>query len=191
VTVRWGRWAPLTGPLFAVVFFLALLVSGNGPNSDASAASVVRYDVVHENGQYASLYMFAVSVLVVVIFGIVLAMRPRHGARSPVPVAVGPVGTVMTAVGIAVGISSTDALTDAPTAISPAAEQALNVLSNDLFVAFVIGTIMLLLGLARRSSSPTRSRTGWVGFASSSPSRLRFRPPCSLHCSGCWCGSLS
>jgi hypothetical protein len=82
MTMPLSRWAPVTGLLFALVFFFALLVSGNQPNSGASAASAVHFDVVHKNGKNAPSYMFAVSVLFVVIFGIILALRVRDGAPT-------------------------------------------------------------------------------------------------------------
>jgi len=98
MTIRWSRWAPMTGLLFALVVFVALLVSGKAPNSDSSAASVVHFYVVHKNGQNASSHMVSLSVPLSVAFAIILALSVRDGPRSVVPAAVGRVGSAMTAV---------------------------------------------------------------------------------------------
>ncbi len=138
--------APLTGLVFAGLLLAAALVGGNTPNSNASAASVVTFYADHKTAQNASNVLFALGGLFALFFAAVLSGHLQERASSLGPSAVGFGGAVVLAGGIAVAVGATFALTDVPTVISPTAEQALNVLSNDVFIGVLVGAAAFLAG---------------------------------------------
>ena len=132
MSVRWTRWAPLTGLVFVVLFVVSTITFTSGPNSDASGASVVTYYVDHQTGQNLSAYGYGATAVFGVLFAAVLSSRLRPDSKSGGLPAVGFAGGILIAVGLLVAAGGNIALTDVPTKISPAAEQALNV-AGDLF----------------------------------------------------------
>jgi hypothetical protein len=140
------RLAPLTGLVFAGLLFVAVLVSGNTPDSNWSGARVAVFYVNHQDSQNAGAYLFAFAGLFALFFAAALSSHLRARASALGAAAVGFAGAVTLAVGLSVAAASTFALTDSPTAISPAANQALNVISNDFFVTVEVGAVAFLAG---------------------------------------------
>jgi hypothetical protein len=88
---------------------------------------------------------------------------PMRGQLSRL--ALGLAGAVVLSVGVAIGSGATFSLIDAPRAISPAAEQALSVISNDVpFVVLLVGVVAFMAGhgiaIVRRGVLPR-----WLGWA--------------------------
>jgi hypothetical protein len=163
---RWGRLAPLTGLVFAVLVVVALF-GGSSPNSDASAASVVAFYVKHHTGQNVSGYALAYSAVFLLFFAAVLRSRLGSGSRSDGLMSLGFGGAVVLAIGLAVAAVSTLALTDVPTKISPISEQALNVVSNDFPFAFIqIGMAAFFVGygIAIVRTGALARWLGWVAI---------------------------
>jgi hypothetical protein len=90
-------------------------------------------------------------------------MYVRARATTIGATAAGFAGAVTLAVGLAALAASTFALADAPTAISPAAMQALNVVSNDFFVPLEVGAVACLAGYGV-AIVWTRALPPWLGW---------------------------
>jgi hypothetical protein len=164
---NWSRLAPLTGLVFAGLLIAAFVVGGSTPNSDASAARVVSFFEAHRNAQFASAFLVAYSVIFGLFFGGALRSYLRARSSSDGLIAVGFAGLIVFGVGAASLASLSFAATDVPGKIAPAAEQALNVLSNDVFFALLLGMGVFLFGngLAIVRSKALPAWLGWVAIA--------------------------
>lgn len=161
-----ARFAAVTGIIFAVFLAASIVTSGNTPPSDATGAGVALYFKDNKTSQNLSAFFGVLAVIFFVFFGAILWNRLRRRlAESPLPAA-GLVGVALIAVGGAIFSSLTFALTDAPDKINPSAEQALNVLNNDLFFPFAIGVAIFLIanGLAIARGGVLPRWLGWVGI---------------------------
>ena len=78
-----GRWAPLTGAVFAVLFFVGAMVGGNTPDSDASPQEVVAYFTSHRGHDQTSVFLIAYAL----VFGLFFAAALRSFLRGPWPTA--------------------------------------------------------------------------------------------------------
>jgi len=146
MSVRWTRWAPLTGVVFAILFAVSYSVNNSGPSSNASGASLVTYYVDHKNAQNASAYGLAAAAVFAVLFGAVMYSRLRPSSKSGGLTAVGFGGAVMIAVGLLLLAGMTIAITDVPAAISPAAVQALNVATDVYQYPLEVGVFLFTAG---------------------------------------------
>ncbi len=160
----WGRWAPLTGVVFAVLLFVGAMISGNTPDADASPQKVVSFFESHRGSQHASLFLIAYSI----VFGLFFAAALRSYLRSRLAegslVGLGVSGMTVLAASAATLAGINFAATDVPGKISPTAEQALNVLQNDVFFGLLIGAGVFLIGyglaIVRSVALPR-----WLGWA--------------------------
>lgn len=158
-----GRWAPLTGAVFAVLFFVGAMVGGNTPDSDASPQKVVTYFTSHRGHDQTSVFLIAYAL----VFGLFFAAALRsflRGRSADGLVGLGVSGMTVLAAGGATFLGFDFAASDVPGKISPAALQALNVLQNDVFFALLIGTGVFLIGygLAIVRSAALPAWLGWV-----------------------------
>jgi hypothetical protein len=153
----------LTGLLFVGLIVASFVVSGNTPNTDASAQHVVSFYEAHRNAQMASAFLIAYSVLFGLFFGAALRSHLRARSSSDGLIALGFAGVIVFGVGAATLAALSFAAADVPSKIAPAAEQTLNVLSNDTFFAFLIGMGLFMLGnglaIARTNALPR-----WLGW---------------------------
>ena len=160
---RWSRLAPLTGLVFVGLVVAAFAVSGNTPDSDASAQHVVSYYHSNRHSQIASDFLLAYAVIFGLFFGAALRSHLRARSKSDGLIALGFAGMIVFAIGTTTLAALDYAAADNPTKITPAAEQALNVLANDVFFAFLIGLGVFLLGngiaIARTKALPR-----WLGW---------------------------
>jgi hypothetical protein len=141
-----GRWAPLTGVAFAVLLFVGANVSGNTPNSDASPQKVVAYYESHRGGQHASTFLIVYSLVFGLFFAAALRSYLRGRSTEAGLIGLGVSGMTVLAVSGATLAGISFAATDVPGKISPTAEQALNVLQNDVFFGLLIGAGLFLIG---------------------------------------------
>lgn len=160
------RLAPLTGLVFAGLLLAAVVVGGSTPNSNASAASVVTFYEDHQTAQNASNYLFAFGALFALFFAAVLSSHLRARSSTTGPSDLGFAGAIVLAGGITVAAGTSFALTDVPTVISPTAEQALNVISNDLFLGVLVGAAAFLAGygIAIAWTGALPRWLGWVAL---------------------------
>ncbi|HZT95112.1 MAG TPA: hypothetical protein VE985_11620 [Gaiellaceae bacterium] len=164
----WGRLASLTGVAFAVLLFVGgLVVGGSTPDSDASAQHVVTFYESHRGSQQASVFLIAYALVFGLFFAAALRSFLRSRSTEHSLIGLGVSGMTVLAVGGATIAGINFAAADVPGKISPTAEQALNVLQNDVFFGLLIGTAVFLIGngLAIARSAALPRWLGWVAFA--------------------------
>lgn len=163
--MNWKRLAPLTGVVFVALLVASFIVSGNTPNSDASAQEVASFYNSHGTSQNVSALLGGLSVIFFLFFlGILRAELRRREEGPGVLSATAFAGGILTAVGGATFAGFTIALADNPDKVDPVASQALNVLSNDFFITLAAGTLVFLIAggiaMVRFTAFPT-----WLGWA--------------------------
>ena len=130
---RWGRWAPLTGVVFVVLVVLGgPIAGGNSPGSKATGAHVIAFFDAHRSRERASAVLLTLAFIVFMFFaGSLRSYLRRTKAVEGLAAVVLAAAAVLVA-GQTAGSGVIFALSDAPTHLSPAAAQALNLLSNDM-----------------------------------------------------------
>jgi hypothetical protein len=165
----WGRWAPLTGVVAAVLGIAgsAFEIPVNPPASDASGKAVIAFYAAHQADQRAGTILLAFGFLFVLFFAGSLRHYFRNTQAGESLATVALAGAAVLLVGQAVGGGVTAALTDSPNALDPAAAQALNVLAAGMviiptagFLAFAVG-----IGLAIVTGGGLPKWLGWVAIA--------------------------
>jgi hypothetical protein len=172
-----GRWAPLTGVLFAVLLFVGVIFGPSTPDSDASAQRAVTFYVSHRNGQHVTFYLVAYALVFGIFFAGALSSYLRVRTNGDGVISVGFAGMIVLVGGTATLLGMSFAATDVPAKISPAAEQALNVLQNDVFLGMLIGTCAFLIGyglaIVRSATAVLPRWLGWIalplGIVAASP----------------------
>ena len=174
------RLAPLTGLVLVGLLLAAVFVGGNTPDSNWSGARVATFYENHQTSQNASAYFLGFAALFALFFASVLSSHLRARSSAVGPTALGFGGATVVAVGLAVISASTAALTDVPSQISPAAMQALNVISNDFVTPVEVGVVAFLAGygIAIAWTGTLPRWLGWlalvVAIASAIPPLLFF-----------------
>jgi hypothetical protein len=160
----WGRWATLTGVLYTVLFLVAFLAGHSTPDSDASAQHAVSSFVSNRTHDRLSVFLIAYATVFAMFFA--AALRSYLKARSDGDglLTLGFGGMIIFVVGALTLVGMEFAATDVPAKISPAAEQALNVLQNDVFFALLVGAGIFLIGngLAIVATGAVPTWLGWV-----------------------------
>jgi hypothetical protein len=162
----WDRVLPLAGVVFAVLLVLAVFVGGNTPDANASAAKVIAFYTKHHGSQKATAYFLAYAALFALVFAAALWGRLRRESSSQTLVAAGLVGGGVFSVGIGVLSAVGLAIVAEPGKISPAAEQAINVLSNQSVVPLFVGAVAFMVanGIAIVQTGALPKWLGWVAI---------------------------
>jgi hypothetical protein len=162
---RWERLAPLLGVAFVVALAVDFSVGGSEPQAGASAAKVVSWYSAHRSRvQVGDYFMVVVLVVALFFYGY---LRDRLAEDTPGLAATVFGGGVLFAAGGAVSSGAQLALADMPSRLSPAAAQALNLLSNYVAaVAVGAGAAGLLIasGLAILRGARLPAWTGWLAL---------------------------
>ena len=163
---RWSRLSWLTGVVFVALLVASFSVSGNSPGSDESGAKVISFYRDHQNAQRASAILGALAVVFFLFFAGALREHLRGSDRASGLATTGFGGAVLIAVGGASFSGFSFALADVPDKLSPAAAQALNLLSNDFFFPFVTGVAVFAIasGLAITRYALLPRWLGWVAL---------------------------
>ena len=155
--------------MFVGLVIGGFVVGGNTPDSDASAQHVVAFYHSNRHSQIASDFLLAYAVIFGLFFGAALRSYLRARSKSDGLIALGFAGMIVFAIGTTTLAALDYAAADNPTKITPAAEQALNVLANDVFLAFLIGLGVFLLGngiaIVRTKALPRW--LGWIAVVGS------------------------
>lgn len=161
------RIAPLTGLVFLALMIVGFILAGNTPDSDASGADVIAYYQKHENAQMASAFIFAFAILFGLSFAASVRSYVRARSSTDSAAAFGFAGYVLWAVGVAWFASLAFALADKPEKLSEETARTLNLLSNDVFLLFLIGMSAYMLGngVAIAISGALPKWVGWVAVA--------------------------
>jgi len=158
------RWAPVTGIVFAVLFVAAILVGGSTPDSDASAQHAVSSFVAHRTHDRVTLFLIAYASIFALFFAAALRSYLKARSEGDGLITLGFSGMVIFVVGALTLVGMEYAATDVPAKISPSAEQALNVLQNDVFFALLVGAAIFLIGngLAITANAALPKWLGWI-----------------------------
>ncbi|HEX4323354.1 MAG TPA: hypothetical protein VHZ77_01865 [Gaiellaceae bacterium] len=159
-----GRWAPLTGVVFAVLLLVGFLASPSTPDSDASAQQAVSSFMTHRTHDRVSVFLLAYASVFAMFFAAALRSYLKARTEGDGLITLGFSGMVIFVVGALTLIGLEFAATDVPAKISPAAEQALNVLQDNVFFALLVGTGIFLIGngLAIVASAALPKWLGWI-----------------------------
>ena len=159
-----SRWASLIGVLYAVVFLVAFLTGGSTPDSDAPAQHAVSSYVSNRTHDRVSLFLIAYASVFALFFAAALRSYLKARSEGDGLITLGFSGMVIYVIGALTLVGLEFAATDVPAKISPSAEQALNVLQNDVFFALLVGTGIFLLGngLAIVGSATLPKWLGWI-----------------------------
>jgi hypothetical protein len=160
-TGRLERLAPLTGVLFTVFAAVAILVGGDTPGTDASAAEILEH--------YEDEGPVFVAIIALLLAGVALlffagALRRHFAAVGPdwlAAVVFG--GAVVFTAGLGIFLSSQVALVEAADKEQEASLQALNIVDNTNFGAAVIGLAIVYLASAWHVLA-SRSLPVWTGW---------------------------
>ena len=161
---RWSRVAPLTGLPFVGLLVAAFIIGGNTPDTDWSPQRVVSFYEAHRTAQIAAAILLAYGVLFVLLFGAALRAHLRARSSSDGVIALGFAGVIVFGIGVLTFSGFGLAAADVPGKIDPAAEQALSVLANDTFIAFLLGMAVFMFGngLAIVRTGVLPKWLGWV-----------------------------
>ncbi len=159
------RLAPLTGIVFAVLLVVTF-TSPSSPNIHDSGLQVIAHYKDHHSASMIGDLCAGLGVIFFVFFISALRsfFRDKEGGEGLATAAFA--GGIFIGMGGAIFASLDIALVDARNTISPAAAQAINVLSNDFFFPFEIGLVIfsLCIGLAILSTAALPKWLGWVSI---------------------------
>ena len=162
----WARWASLLGIPFAVFVVVGAMIGGSTPDSDATAQHVVTWYHDHRTSVMTSSFLIVYGLIIGVCFAAALRSYFRARSASDSLTLLGFGGAVTIAAGGMVTAGLSFAAAEVPLKISPGAEQALNVASNDVFFALLGGAFLFLMGfgLAILSAATLPRWLGWVAI---------------------------
>jgi hypothetical protein len=159
-----ARWASLLGVPFGVLFVVAILTGGSTPDSDATAQHAVSSFVSNRTHDRVTVFLIAYATLFAMFFAASLRSYLKARSQGDGLITLGFSGMVIFVVGALTLAGLEFAATDVPAKISPAAEQALNVLQDDVFLALLVGAGIFLIGsgLAIVVSAALPKWLGWI-----------------------------
>ena len=160
------RLAPLTGVVFAVLLAFTFILTWNTPGIHDSGLKVISYYKDHNGKELIGNFLGALGVGFFLFFVASLRSYLRQFPGAEGPSAMALAGATLLGVGGATFVSLSFALADARNSISPAAAEAINVLNNDFFWPFTLGTAVfgIGIGLAIVNSGALPKWLGWVAF---------------------------
>src|SRR5262249_39666993 len=155
---------PVVGVVYAVLFLVAFLAGGSTPDSDASAQHAVSSFVSNRTQDRVSVFLIAYASLFAMFFAAALRSYLKARSLGDGLIALGFSGMIIYVVGALTLVGLEYAAADVPAKITPAAEQALNVLQDSVFFAFLVGTAIFLVGsgLAIVASGALPKWLGWI-----------------------------
>ena len=174
------RFAPLTGIVYVVLFFLGIFViSGDTPDSDESAAKIISFYNDHQGGQIAAGILVALAAIFLAYFAVALRNYLREGGDGGdfFPT-VAMVGGIVAVAGLFLAIAVHAALIDgADSHIAPGAIVALNSLDNWDFFAFAAPLAIMLFGVAASVIRTGAALPKWLGWVAGVLGVLFFAGP--------------
>jgi hypothetical protein len=162
-----GRLLALSGAAFVILAVLAIVIlGGDTPDGDASAAKVSSFYQAHQNRQNLAAFVLAAAVPLLVFFGVTLtsAVWPAQAVRRPIWPGVLAAGTVLAASAFALSAFIHFALADGADTVSASTAQGLNVLDADTWIAFNSCLGVMMFGAAG-SLIPATDRYRLMGWA--------------------------
>ena len=163
---RLRRWVGVAGLVFVVLVVLSGVLSGNAPNTHASAAKVVAFYHKHKSGIAAQAYFVEAAIFVGLFFFWYLRDLVATVPANRRLATIGFAGVVIFAVSGGMSAGLNWAAADSVGHVDPTVTQTLNVLQMDL-VNFVTGpgagVFLVATGIALIRSGILGRWLGWVG----------------------------
>ncbi len=158
------RLAPLTGIVFAALLLVTFFFSPSAPSQHDNGAQVIAHFRLHHSAIMIGNFCGALAVIFFIFFAGSLRsfLRGKDGGEGLSAVALG--GAVLLGAGGAIFSSLEWALSETRNSISPAAAEAINILSNNLFWPFEAGLVVfsIAIGLAILRTAALPKWLGWV-----------------------------
>lgn len=162
------RLAPLSGLVVVVLLVVVIFFLPGSPDSKASAAKAVSFFTAHRHSQLAIAFLVWYAMFFAVIFAAAVRSYLRDSGASDMLINLGFLGMGFFALAFSIIAGLLYAAADVPTKISPSAEQALNVLQNDLFPPIFVGIALFMFGtglaIVRAQVKALPTWLGWVGL---------------------------
>jgi hypothetical protein len=158
------RLAPLTGIVFAALLVVTFFFTPSAPSQHDTGVQVLAHFRLHHSAIVLGNFCGALAVIFFIFFAGTLRsfLRGQEGGEGLSAVALG--GAVLLGAGGAIFSSLEWALSETRNSISPAAAEAINVLSNNLFWPFEAGLVVfsIAIGLAILRTAALPKWLGWV-----------------------------
>lgn len=158
------RLAPLSGIAFAVLLAVTFFATSEPPGQHDSGAQVIAHYRDHHGSAMVGAYCGFLAVVFFVFFvgSLRTYFRDREGGEGLSAVALA--GAVMLGTGGAIFSGLEWALAETRNSIDPAAAEAINVLSNNLFWPFEAGLVIfaIAIGLTIVRTAALPKWLGWV-----------------------------
>jgi hypothetical protein len=165
---RWERFAPLSGVVFFVLIAVSFGLSNDTPDTDSSTVDTVSYWSAHDTRLIVAAIISTFAVIFLIWFAGSLrsALLQAEGGQGRLSMlAFAGILTIAISGGIASALEFTvaDTVNDVPATVT----QTLSVLSEDFFLPFVAGGVVLLLasGLAALRFGALPRWLGWASIA--------------------------
>ena len=160
-----NRFVPLSGILGVVLVLVGFIVAGSTPDLDKPVSEIQSFYVSHDSDLTASGILLAIGALFFLVFfcslrNFLRKAEPGDAGASTYSFAAG----IMVTVGLTLFAGISFALGDVPEKMDPAGLQLLNVLNEDLFPPFAVGTMVFLIatGVAILRTGAFPRWLGWV-----------------------------
>jgi hypothetical protein len=163
---RLERLAPLTGVVFAVIFYVAVALTGDEPEADAGAAKAVKYWSDNDSKEIAVSIGGVLAVVFFVWFAGTLRSRLLEAEGGAGRLAnTAWAGALIFSTGlltlVAISFTAADTAGDVP----PTVTQTLSALNSDLFFPAAGGGALLYLGTGV-AALRTLALPKWLGWVS-------------------------
>lgn len=174
--MRSDRIAALTGVAFVVVVIIAAIIGGEPPDAESPVQEIVDHYADNKTSIQVGAFVGVAAMVLLVFFGAYLGsvLRDAEG-RSGILPALTLIGAAIVAVGFAIDVTITIALTEAVDDIEPAGVQALQALWDNDFVPIALGILVFLiatgLSILRHGALPK-----WLGWAALVLAVIGFTP---------------
>jgi hypothetical protein len=143
-----SRWQAWTGPLFTVVFFVAVFaLEGSTPGEQDSAQKVMAYYNSHQTRTMIAVFLAPAAAALLILFASYLhsLARERSGTASPGPTVLIS-GAILWASGLLLGSVIDLTLVSSSDHGQGQIAQTANVLSNDAWIPFIAGIAITMIG---------------------------------------------
>jgi hypothetical protein len=164
------RWWAAAGPVFAVLFCVAVFaLEPSTPGDKASAATVIDYFNGHKGRTLADVFLAPLLVALLFVFIAYLRTRAReyeHTVTSRLAPVVLVMGAVAWASGALLGSVTSLTLVTASDHAQPEVAVTVNVLANNAWIPFIAGLAVTLIGagLTVLSTGLLPRWLGWVAL---------------------------
>ncbi len=166
MSVRWERYAPLSGIVFVVLMVVSFIAQGKRLSVHKTGAEVISHYKAHHSSEMASAWLSVVAIIFFVFFAAAVWSYLRRSERGRTLATLALSGAALLAVGVGSFAALRWSLADARNSLAPAAAQALNVLEEDFFWPWAIGITVfgIGIGLAIVRGKGLPVWLGWIAF---------------------------